>query len=334
MFLAAVQSAQKQSKEQLQSSAAVTEVPSEVVGPPPPPACLAPLLKHVAQQGLRTLGMHPLFLRHAFLELSAVNKQVDDISVLKDFVNLMYVDVSNNTIKTLKPLEGIPALVQLRARGNMLTECLDFRPALCSEEESWSTGHQAVGSMLTLADLRENQISCLHELADHFFLECLLLANNQISVIKGISKLRYLQTLDLSHNRLAIIEGLDHLPIRELNLSHNNILSLDGLSTMPCLSALNVSNNNIVTLAPLRANDTLTYVDASDNEIGQIRQVEFLAELPWVQWLSMQGNPCYKKPHYRLRIIYRMANLQMLDQVAVSYEEKVVYTLYLNNHCC
>ncbi|RYH27469.1 hypothetical protein EON65_13320 [archaeon] len=68
------------------------------------------------QNGLRTLGMHPLSLRHAYLELSLPNNSISDISLLKDYVNLMYIDLSGNLISSLKVLENMPALVQLRAR--------------------------------------------------------------------------------------------------------------------------------------------------------------------------------------------------------------------------
>eukprot|EP01031_Cornospumella_fuschlensis_P046683 gene46683-57171_t len=123
------------------------------------------------QKGLRTLGMHPLSLRHAYLELSLPNNSISDISLLKEYVNLMYVDLSNNLISSLKVLENMPALVQLRARGNQLTECLNFSPAWCNHSHAWSTGKQAAGSMLTLVDLRDNQIDTMRDLSEHYFLE-------------------------------------------------------------------------------------------------------------------------------------------------------------------
>ena len=177
--------------------------------------------------------------------------------------------------------------------------------------------------MLTLVDLRDNQIDTMRDLSEHYFLEALLLGNNKIKTIKGVNQLRYLQTLDLSHNSLYAIEGLDYIPIRELNLSHNNLISVEGLSNLPCLSALNVSNNSITTLFPLSKCSNLTYVDASHNELNYIRQVEFLADIEWLQVFSMHNNPCYSKPHYRLRVIFRLPNLQKLDNISISYEEKV-----------
>lgn len=285
------------------------------------------LTKELAMKSLDTLGFHPLFLRHAFLSMNLSHNLLEDISLLGQYTHLVYLDISYNQVKTLKPLESIPALTQLRARGNALGECLDYSPACCQAEHSWATGQDAVGSMLTLADLRENQIESLRDLSDHFYLECLLLSQNQIKVIDGLSKLRYLQTLDLAHNQISVIEGLDNLPIRELDLSHNDILSLEGLQRLPCLSALKISHNNITTLAPLRSMNTLTFLDVGHNVLANIRQVEFLKEHSYLQSLVMTGNPCFEKAHYRLRVVYRLPNLKTLDRTAVSYEEKVSESL-------
>jgi hypothetical protein len=78
-------------------------------------------------------------------------------------------------------------------RGNQLTKCLEFSPPLCEESNAWSEGGQAVGSMLTLADLSDNFIFELEDLSRHRFLECLLLSNNKIRTIGGLGGLKYLQ---------------------------------------------------------------------------------------------------------------------------------------------
>lgn len=295
-----------------------------------PSSSSSQLTDEMVSSRLQTLGIHPLLLKHSFLELKATDLGVEDIAAVSKYRNLMYIDLSRNCIRSLKALESISALVQLRARGNNLTECLDFTTPWCNAETSWEDGNQAVGSMLALADLRENQIKAIRDLSDHHYLECLLLGHNKISSIGGgLCRLRYLQTLDLSHNNISFIEGLDDLPIRELNLSHNRITSVEGLGNLPCLSALNISHNRIVTLAPLQKISTLTYVDASHNAMVFIRQVEFLSTLPWMQSLAMHDNPCFFKPHYRLRVIFRLTNLQRLDNLAVSLEEKVrAHNLY------
>ena len=78
---------------------------------------------------------------------------------------------------------------------NRITECLNFCPPKCSEKDGniWSSGHQAVGSLLTAADLSHNSISAIRNLEKHDFLELLSLQNNMISRIEGLDSLKFLK---------------------------------------------------------------------------------------------------------------------------------------------
>jgi Leucine-rich repeat (LRR) protein len=147
----------------------------------------------IIAQGLKTLGVHPLEHRHTFLELSLTGLSLDFIDILSNYTKIMYLDISNNNIKSLKPLEKMTCLIHLNARNNQITECLDFSPPLCNEQHAWKDGHRAVGSMLTLVDLSHNKIQRIGDLSRHQFLECLLLSHNQISKIEGLETLEYLQ---------------------------------------------------------------------------------------------------------------------------------------------
>ena len=82
-------------------------------------------------------------------------------------------------------------------RNNQITDCLQYHPLLCNEKHSWAEGHGAVGSMLTLVDLSENQIAKLQDISHHPFLECLLLSKNQIQKIEGLRGLSFLQVLNI-----------------------------------------------------------------------------------------------------------------------------------------
>ena len=79
--------------------------------------------------------------------------------------------------------------------NNRIKKCLDFCPPKCNENEGniWSTGHQAVGSLLTAADLSYNSITCISNLERHTFLELLSLQNNLITCIEGLNSLKYLK---------------------------------------------------------------------------------------------------------------------------------------------
>lgn len=235
----------------------------------------------------------------------------------------MYINCSKNKLKTLKSLENIQTLVQLNASENELTTCLDFTVPRCSYDSAWATGHTAVGSMLTLADLSNNKITELRDLSDHIFLECLLLNNNYISLIKGLDNLQFLQVLDLSYNKLNSITGLDGLRIQELILRNNNITVLNGLNNLPCLITLDVANNKISSLLGLSQCDQLNYLDISNNNIINIIELNYLSPLQWMRRLILVNNECCNLRLYRSRVIFRLPQIVQLDLTNVSAEDKI-----------
>jgi internalin A len=249
--------------------------------------------------------------------------------MIQQYPKLMYVDISSNSIQSLDILSNLPMLVQLNASSNEIDECLTFNPPYCNDDNRWSTGHDACGSMLTLANLNSNKITKIKDLSNHSFLECLLLSKNMIRSITGLEKLQYLQVLDISYNQITKIEGLNNLNIQELNLEGNYIETLEGLSTLNRLTSLNVASNMITCIAPLSASNSLRNLNLKNNKVFTIRQIEFLSELPWLQYLEMHGNPCCCKQNFRARVIFRLSKLLKLDRTIVSAEEKVrSYNLY------
>lgn len=119
---------------------------------------------------------------------------------------------------------------------------------------------------------------------------------------------------------------MDGLPIRELNVSGNQLRSLRGLNKLSNLTTLLAADNPVESLSPLAGCDSLSYIDVSDNALLHVRQTEFLREIPWLHVLLMHGCPCFRKEHYRLRVLYRLPHLRRLDLTNVSEEEKVSIT--------
>lgn len=274
-------------------------------------------------KGLACIGRHPLYLRHAYLECNISELGVTDISTLSKYPHLMYVNCSKNKLKTLASLVDMRTLVQLNASDNELTECLDFAPPRCSFDNAWATGHNSVGSMLTLVDLSNNKITAMRSLDEHPFLECLILNNNYIPSICGLENLQFLQVLDLSYNKLDRISGLDGLRIQELILRGNNIQTLDGLNNLPCLITLDVAFNNVSDMSGLAQCDQLNYLDISNNCVTNIRQLDHLSPLQWMRRLILVNNKCCDLKLYRSRVIFRLPQIVQLDSTNVSAEDKI-----------
>ena len=148
----------------------------------------------IIEKGLNCLGQHPILKNHAFLELNiSASKTIKSIDALGQYPHLMYINISDNQIEDISVFALMPTLTQLIARKNCIRKCLSFSPPLCTTQNSWATGHKAVGSLLTCVDLTENLIEDIVDISDHRFLEILLLSRNQICSIRGLSTLRYLK---------------------------------------------------------------------------------------------------------------------------------------------
>ena len=74
------------------------------------------LSAQMIRDNLSCLGKHPIAQSHAFLALSAVGEGIRDVGRIESYPNLMYINLSDNLIDSLKPLEFLPALVQIEAR--------------------------------------------------------------------------------------------------------------------------------------------------------------------------------------------------------------------------
>lgn len=281
----------------------------------------------VIRAGLGQLGKHPMILSHVYLGLKVPRSSppLESVEILANYPHLMYVDVSDNRISDLRMLRELPTLVQLDASRNCLTECLDFCPPRCTDDNAWSSGDKAVGSMLTLANLSFNKISELGpgHLGAHPFLETLLLSHNHLDKIQGLQSLQFLQVLDLSYNNIAAIQGLDGLRIQELNLEGNRLTSAAGLANLPHLSVLNLSHNKIRSLSALAACSKLLTLNVGHNDLHMVAQTRFLQDIPWLAFLTLAGNACCGKINYRCRVLFQLRNLRRLDVTNVTAEELV-----------
>ena len=87
------------------------------------------LSAQMIRDNLSCLGKHPIAQSHTFLALSAVGEGIRDIGRIESYPNLMYINLSDNLIDSLKPLEFLPALVQIVARYSTHTALIPLERA-------------------------------------------------------------------------------------------------------------------------------------------------------------------------------------------------------------
>ena len=78
------------------------------------------LTEEVIQKSLDCIGKHPFTQSHAYLAFRASGMGIQSIQNISRFPYLMYVDISENSIQNLEPLDDLIGLVQLNARCGAL----------------------------------------------------------------------------------------------------------------------------------------------------------------------------------------------------------------------
>ncbi|NXX95258.1 LRGUK protein, partial [Centropus bengalensis] len=146
---------------------------------------------------------------------------------------------------------------------------------------------------------------------------------NNIQEIRGLEKCRSLTHLSLSHNRLIAISGLVNLPIKILNLSSNQIQKITGLDSLKTLQKLDLSHNKITSLQGLEDHDLLEMINLEDNQISELREVEWIGDLPLLRFLNLLENPMQDQTDYWLFVVFKLLQLTELDLKMIPVEEKV-----------
>lgn len=113
-----------------------------------------------------------------------------------------------------------------------------------------------------------------------------------------------LEVVWFSGNHLSRITNLEsNFRIREVYLQDNCLVSLAGLKNLKFLQVLMASNNQLRNL---------------DKQLGILKRFAFLKKL------DLFGNPVADEPDYRLRIVYNLPQVDVLDRSAVKRPERML----------
>ncbi|XP_070698683.1 leucine-rich repeat-containing protein 9 [Pempheris klunzingeri] len=158
-------------------------------------------------------------------------------------------------------------------------------------------------------------------------LEVLHLSHNGISNMANLqlSRLTNLKALFLQGNEISQVEGLEGLhQLRELVLDGNRIkaLSENSFIAQNVLLELHLSENRIRELHHLDPLTELRKLFLGMNKLQDITELDKLEVLPSLMELSVVGNPVAKNSLHRTAVVLRLSQLQVLDGVMVTLEER------------
>ncbi|KAH7970296.1 hypothetical protein HPB49_002382 [Dermacentor silvarum] len=123
--------------------------------------------------------------------------------------------------------------------------------------------------------------------------------------------------LDLRGYKIPVIENLgatlDQFDC--IDLSDNDIRKLDGFPLLKRLKSLMLNNNRICRIGEnlqeqLPALETLVL---TNNQVQNLGDLDPLASIKTLTYLSLMKNPVTVKRHYRQYLIHRIPQLRVLD---------------------
>ncbi|KAL6909568.1 hypothetical protein ACP4OV_001849 [Aristida adscensionis] len=137
--------------------------------------------------------------------------------------------------------------------------------------------------------------------------------------------------LDLRGNKIAVIENLGATEDQfdTIDLSDNEIVKLENFPYLNRLGTLLVNNNRITRINPNLGEflPKLHTLVLTNNRLTNLAEIDPLASLPKLQFLSLLDNTVTKQPDYRLYVIHKLKHLRLLDFKKV--KQQVVYSFPL-----
>ncbi|XP_012615890.1 leucine-rich repeat-containing protein 23 isoform X2 [Microcebus murinus] len=239
---------------------------------------------------------------------NTLRKDLTDISLLRSYIHLRYVDVSENHLTDLSPLNHLTHLLWLKADANRL------RSARLSELP-----------YLQIASFAYNQITDTEGIS-HPRLGSLDLKGNRIRLVTGLDpqNLISLHTLELRGNQLESTLGINLPKLKNLYLAQNLLKKVEGLENLSNLTTLHLRDNHIETLNGFSGEmKSLQYLNLRGNMVADLGELAKLRDLPKLRALVLLDNPCADETDYRQEALVQMAHLERLDKDFYEEEERV-----------
>lgn len=132
--------------------------------------------------------------------------------------------------------------------------------------------------------------------------------------------------LDLRGNKIAVIENLGATEDQfdTIDLSDNEIVKLENFPYLNRLGTLLVNNNRITRINPNIGEflPKLHTLVLTNNRLVNLAEIDPLASLSKLKFLSLLDNNITKKPNYRLYVIHKLKSLRVLDFKKVKQKER------------
>lgn len=148
-------------------------------------------------------------------------------------------------------------------------------------------------------------------------------------------KVPNLQQIKLNGSNIPTIRdlGTSLRGIQVLWISRCGITELDGIGALPNMRELYASYNDIDDVCPLSNLEKIQIIDLEGNKIEDITQMHFLADCLALRSLTLEGNAIAQMPNYRFDIASTLNQLEFLDDVPISNDERLSVRFTILTFC-
>ncbi|XP_008282448.1 leucine-rich repeat-containing protein 9 [Stegastes partitus] len=271
---------------------------------------------------------HSNYTEITYLTLQSCSIRMVDLSPADQFCNLHSVNLDHNNLTSFSGLIYLPNIKALCLNYNHIESILPRQKThLTNRQILYSKVHSSgYGQQSPSKSSRDTgPTGSLEPLMGS--LEVLYLSHNGISNMANLqlSRLTNLKALFLQGNEISQVEGLEGLhQLRELVLDRNRIkgLAKNSFTAQNVLLELHLAENRIRELNHLDPLTELRKLFLGMNKLQDVTELDKLEVLPSLTELSIVGNPVARNSLHRPAVVLRLSQLQVLDGVVVTLEER------------
>lgn len=225
---------------------------------------------NASHNAIRALDGIPTTVR----ELTISRNLLSDLTSWDRLMNLQYVDISNNEIRSLSSFRNLVHLRELVANNTGLVNLdgINYHETLLTVT--------ARGNAIQELDFEGTGLQRLTTLH---------LEGNKIQKIENLHELSSLSHLCLKGNRLTEFAPIESLPLKHLVISDNKLKSLD-LTAMPHLHLVYADRNRLTTVTGLRRARHLDSLSLREQGGSKPFDLSMLNEAYEVRKLFLSGN--------------------------------------------
>lgn len=213
----------------------------------------------VSDEELEIIGSLPKLER-----LTISDCGLTTVSGLESSAGLVYLDLSQNTIRNLSPLESMVNLEEVYLQNNAVNDLSSLSKL----------------NKLKKLDVSYNLLTSLTPVFNCTTLTDLLAGNNVITSLVGIEKLTGLESLNVSFNELTeVTDVFACVNLLDLDISNNTITDISGFSALSKMTSFNFSRNTVAELPAFAKDCALITIDGSHNLLTSLENLGGLENL-------------------------------------------------------